>query len=156
MTRPAPGEMAPDFEIVTDRSEPFRLSDHRGKLVVLFFYPTDDTELCTIENQEFSLLAADFAKLGVVLVGISPDSVESHCAFRDKYNLAVTLAADIEHKVVTAYGVWGTKISYGREIIGLTRGTVIVGADGKIARNFLARPVKGHAQKVLDEVRKLV
>jgi peroxiredoxin Q/BCP len=156
MTKPAPGEFAPDFELITDKGEVFRLSFFRGNPVVLFFYPEDDTPGCTIENLEFSLLAQEFEKLGAKLVGISPDSVKKHCDFRDKFNLAVTLAADPEHKAINAFGLWGPKVSFGRHIVGLTRATVLINADGTIAQNFLARPIKGHAAKVLEATRMLV
>jgi peroxiredoxin len=90
----SPGQLAPDFELVTDSYEKFRLSEHLGKAVVLYFYPQDDTEGCTLENIEFTDLMPEFRKLAAVVVGISPDTVEKHCSFRDKYNLGVTLAAD--------------------------------------------------------------
>jgi len=156
MTKPAPGEIAPDFELITDSGEPFRLSAHKGHPVVLFFYPEDDTPGCTIENQEFSVLAPEFAKIGAKLVGISPDSVKKHCDFRDKYQLGVTLAADPDHIAIEAFGLWGPKVSFGRHIIGLTRATILIGPNGKIVQNFLARPIKGHAAKVLDATKALI
>jgi peroxiredoxin Q/BCP len=151
----AQGQPAPDFDLVTDSYQKFRLSEHLGKPVVLYFYPQDDTEGCTLENIEFTDLMPEFSKLGAIVVGISPDTVEKHCSFRDKYNLGVTLAADPERKAIEAYGIWQLKKLWGVEYMGVKRVTVLVGADGKVAGTFLATRIKGHAQKVLDAVRAL-
>lgn len=151
-----PGSPAPDFELVTDSYEKFRLSKHRGRPVVLYFYPQDDTEGCTVENIEFTDLLPDFEKLGVVVVGISPDTVEKHCSFRDKYNLRVTLAADPERQAIEAYGIWQLKKLYGKEFMGVKRTTVIVDADGRVAEVLPANRIKGHAGKVLAAARALL
>lgn len=151
----SPGDIAPDFELITDAYEKFRLSDHLGHPVVLYFYPQDDTEGCTLENIEFTDLMPQFKKLGAVVVGISPDTVEKHCTFRDKYNLGVPLAADPERKAIEAYGIWQLKKLWGTEFMGVKRVTVLVGPDGKVAGVFHATRIKGHAQKVLDAVRAL-
>lgn len=143
------GRKAPDFELPTDRGEVFRLSDHKGKPVVLFFYPQDDTEGCTVENLEFSALAAEFAALGAVLLGISPDTIESHCKFRDKFSLAVPLAADVGEKVTRKYGLWQLKKLWGVEYMGLVRTSFLIGADGKVAGIFKATRIKNHAATVL-------
>ncbi len=156
MTLPLPGSKAADFELVTDRHEKFRLSDHRGHPVVLYFYPQDDTEGCTLENIEFTDEMPEFRKLGAIVVGISPDSVEKHCSFRDKYNLGVTLAADPERKAIEAYGVWQLKKMFGVEFMGVKRLTVLIAPDGKVAEVFHATRIKGHADKVLNATRKLV
>jgi peroxiredoxin Q/BCP len=152
MTTIAVGEMAPDFTLPSDSGDSFTLSAHRGRPVVLFFYPQDDTEGCTIENQEFSSLAAEFASAGAVLVGISPDSVADHCAFRDKYGLSVPLLSDPDRIAIEPYGLWQLKTLYGREYLGLVRTTIIVGADGHIAAVMRATRIKGHAAKVLEAV----
>ena len=151
----APGDVAPDFELVTDRYEKFRLSEQRGHPVVIYFYPQDDTEGCTLENIEFTDLLPEFRKLGARVVGISPDTVEKHCSFRDKYNLGVTLAADPERKAIEGYGVWQLKKLWGTEFMGVKRVTVLVGPDGRVAGVFHATRIKGHAEKVLAAVRAL-
>jgi len=156
MTLPAPGTPAPDFELVTDSYEKFRLSDHLGHPVVLYFYPQDDTEGCTLENIEFTDQMPEFKRLGAVVVGISPDTVEKHCSFRDKYNLGVILAADPERKAIEAYGIWQLKKLWGVEYMGVKRITVLVGPDGKVAGVFHANRIKGHAEKILAATRALV
>jgi thioredoxin-dependent peroxiredoxin len=150
------GTEAPDIELVTDDGESFRLSAHRGHPVVLYFYPQDDTGGCTIENIEFSELNPQFKALGAVVVGISPDTVESHCEFRDKYNLGITLAADPERRTIEAYGLWGPKKTFGREYVGLIRTTVLVDPEGTIAGVWNVNRIKGHAAEVLDATRRLL
>lgn len=156
MTALKAGDLAPDFTLETDRATPFALAAHRGSPVVLFFYPEDNTEGCTIENLEFSRRAADFRDLGVTVIGISPDTVEKHCTFRDKHSLEIPLAADPDRTVIDAYGVWGPKKLYGREYDGLHRTTFLIDADGRIERVWSVRRIKGHAQAVLDTVRELL
>jgi peroxiredoxin Q/BCP len=156
MTLVSPGSLAPDFELVTDSHQKFRLSDHRGHPVVLYFYPEDDTEGCTLENIEFTDQMPEFRRLGVVVVGISPDTVDRHCTFRDKYNLGVTLAADPERKAIEAYGVWQLKKMFGVEFMGVKRVTVLIAPDGKVADVFHATRIRGHAEKVLAAARALV
>jgi thioredoxin-dependent peroxiredoxin len=152
----AVGDKAPDFELPTDRGTVFRLSSHRGRPVVLFFYPEDGTEGCTVENIEFTEKLAEFEALGVAVVGISPDSVEKHCRFRDKHGLKAILVADPEHKAIDAYGVWGPKKLYGRAFDGLIRSSFLVGPDGMIAAAWTVRRIKGHAAAVLEAARQLV
>ena len=155
MARLEKGAKAPDFELITDSGASFRLSEARGQPVVLYFYAEDDTEGCTIENQQFSALVPEFDGLGVKIVGISADTVEKHCRFRDKYSLAVTLAADPEHKAIEAFGVWGPKVTFGHHLIGLIRSTFLVGPDGKIVEAWHVTRIKGHADKVLEATRLL-
>ena len=150
------GSKAPDFELPTDRHEMFRPSTHKGRPVVLYFYPEDDTEGCTLENIEFSDHLPEFGKLGAVVVGISPDSVEKHCSFRDRYNLGVILAADPQRKAIEAYGVWQLKKMFGVEYMGVKRTTFLIGPDGTIAGIFLATRIRGHAEKVLAATRDLI
>jgi peroxiredoxin Q/BCP len=145
----AVGTKAPDFELVTDAGTPFRLSDHRGRPLILFFYPEDDTEGCTIENLEFTALAPEFEKLGLTVLGISPDSVEKHCKFRDKYGLRIPLAADPGHKVTSKYGVWGPKKLFGHEYDGVIRTTFLVAPDGRLASIWKVTRIKGHAEAAL-------
>lgn len=156
MTLIAIGSPAPDFELETDRREKFRLSAHRGHPVVLYFYPQDDTEGCTLENIEFTDLLPEFQRLGVAVVGISPDTVEKHCSFRDRYNLGVTLAADPDRRAIEAYGIWQPKKMFGVEFMGVKRITVLVDADGRIAEVLHATRIKGHADKALAAARALM
>jgi len=155
MTHLKPGDSAPDFTLPRDDGSTVTLSALRGRPVVLFFYPEDDSGGCTDENQEFSALAPDFAARGAELIGISPDPVEKHAKFRAKYGLAIPLAADPQRHAIEAFGLWQMKKLYGREFMGLIRTSVIVGADGTIARIVRATRIKGHAAKMLaalDEV----
>jgi thioredoxin-dependent peroxiredoxin len=137
------GRKAPDFALTTDASQTFRLSEHRGRPVVLFFYPENDTEGCTVENLEFSEHMPEFDRLGVSVVGISPDTVEKHCRFRDKYGLRATLAADPDRKVIRAYAIWGRKKLFGHEYDGVIRTTFLIGPDGKIARIWPVTRIRG-------------
>ena len=151
-----PGDVAPDFALATDAGTVFRLSEQRGHPVVLFFYPDDDTPLCTTEAQTFSGLAYQFAAHGVVVAGVSPNSVASHCSFRDKYRLTVPLIADPEHEAIDRFGVWQLKNRYGRQFMGLVRTTVMIDGDGSIAAVWPNIRVKGHADRVLAAARDLV
>lgn len=156
MPVPPVGSPAPDFELTTDAYERFRLSRQVGRPVVLYFYPQDDTEGCTLENIEFTDLLPEFRKLKAVVVGISPDTVEKHCTFRDKYNLGVPLASDPDHAVIDAYGLWQLKKLWGVEYMGVKRATVVIDAAGKVADVLYATRIKGHAAKVLESLRGIV
>jgi len=139
------GDPAPDFSLETDSGATFQLSAQRGRKVVLFFYPQDDTEGCTVENQEFTHLAPSFEDAGAILLGISPDTVATHQKFRDKYALGVSLAADPDHKAIDAYGVWGEKTNFGKKYMGLIRTTFLIDADGCVAEIWKVTRIKGHA-----------
>ena len=149
------GRKAPDFELPAADGTLFRLSDHKGKPVVLYFYPQDDTEGCTLENQEFSALLPDFEALGAVLAGISPDSIASHCKFRDKFGLTAPLLADTDLRVTKKYGLWQLKKLWGVEYMGLVRTSFLIGPTGKIAGIFKATRIRDHAAKLLDATRAL-
>jgi len=149
------GAAAPNFTLATDSGSDFTLSEQAGKAIVLFFYPKDDTSGCTIENIEFTQLKGEFEAAGVKIVGISPDSVDDHCKFRDKYELGVILAADPDHQAIGPYGVWGEKLNYGKKYMGLSRTTYLIGPDGNIAQVWKVRGVEGHAAKVLEAARAL-
>lgn len=155
MTSIAVGDIAPDFELETDAGVTFRLSSRRGKPVVLFFYPEDNTEGCTIENLEFTQAMPEFEALGIDIVGISPDTMEKHCRFRDKHGLTAPLAADPHRNVIDAYGVWGRKKLYGREFDGLIRTTFLIDGSGTVAAIWTVRRIKGHAAAVLETARAL-
>src|SRR5262249_43939523 len=143
------GEKAPDFALPAENGETIKLSGLKGKPVVLYFYPKDDTSGCTLEARDFTRLAPDFRKAGVEVIGISPDSVESHAKFRKKYDLAVRLAADTEKSTALAYGMWVEKSMYGRKYMGVERSTFLIDAKGRVARSWRKVKVPGHAEEVL-------
>ena len=149
------GDKAPDFELSTDGGDMLKLSRLKTKPVVLYFYPKDDTSGCTMEAKDFSRLAPDFRKAGVEVIGISPDSVESHAKFRKKYDLAVQLAADADKAVANAYGVWVEKSMYGRKYMGVERSTFLIDGKGRIAKSWRKVKVPGHAEEVLAAARAL-
>jgi len=151
----AVGRKAPDFELPAADGSTFRLSEQKGRPVVLYFYPQDDTEGCTLENQEFSALRPEFEASSVVVVGISPDSIESHCKFRDKFGLSVPLLADAGAEVTKKYGLWQLKKLWGVEYMGLVRTTFLIDRKGKIAGIFRATRIRDHAAKVLEAARTL-
>ena len=150
-----PGDLAPDFTLPRDGGGTVSLSAHRGRPVVLFFYPKDDTKSCTLEAISFTERASDFAAAGVELIGISPDSVKRHDRFAKKHELKVTLAADEEKTVINAYGLWVEKSLYGRKYMGVERSTFLIAADGRIARVWEKVKVNGHADEVLEAAKAL-
>jgi peroxiredoxin Q/BCP len=146
------GDKAPDFELPTETGETVKLSKLikvGGKPVVVYFYPKDDTSGCTAEAKDFTRLAADFRKAGVEVIGISPDSPESHQKFARKHDLEVRLAADADKAVANAYGVWVEKSMYGRKYMGVERSTFLIDKSGRIARSWRKVKVTGHADEVL-------
>jgi len=149
------GQKAPGFNLLTEDGQRARLSAFAGAVVVVYFYPKDDTSGCTAEAKDFSRLAPEFASSGVKVIAISPDSVASHKKFKDKHELAVTLAADEDKAVARAYGVWVEKSMYGRKYMGVERSTFLIDAKGKIARVWRKVKVPGHAEAVLAEARRL-
>ena len=150
-----PGDKAPDFTMPTDGNGKVALAQLRGKAVVLYFYPKDDTSGCTAEAKDFSRLAPDFRKAGVEVVGVSPDSVDSHAKFRRKYDLDIKLAADADKAVATAYGVWVEKSMYGRKYMGVERSTFLIDKAGRIAKSWRKVKVPGHAEEVLAAAKAL-
>lgn len=152
----AVGDKAPDFALPDDRGGTFKLSAHRSGPAVLEFYCEDDSGGCVTENQEFSALAPEFAKLGVAVVGISPQDVETHRKFSAKYGFKQALLADPQLQAIKAYGLWEQKKLWGHEFMGVLRVTYLVDGEGKIAGVFKASRIKGHAQKVLEATRELV
>lgn len=146
--RPAAGDKAPPFALPTDDGSTLALKDLKGKPVVLYWYPKDDTSGCTTEACEFRDLFPRFTKGSAVILGASPDSVKSHVKFKQKYDLPFTLLADEDHKVAEAYGVWVEKSMYGRKYMGIERTTFIIGPDGRIARVFEKVKAAGHAAEV--------
>lgn len=155
MTYPAVGSPAPDFTLDSDRGERVTLSALRGRPVVLYFYPKDDTSGCTIESCQFRDLLPRFAASAAFVFGISPDSVASHEKFRDKFELTFPLLADVGHQVADAYGVWQEKSMYGRSYMGVARTTFVIGRDGRIAHVFEKVQPDGHAAEVAEVVARL-
>ncbi|MDO8294884.1 MAG: peroxiredoxin [Caulobacter sp.] len=147
------GAPAPDFELA-GADGPMKLSDFKGKALVLYLYPKDDTSGCTKEAQEFSALAAEFARAGVSLIGVSKDSVASHAKFTAKYDLAVPLGSDPEGAVIERYGSWVEKNMYGRKYMGIERSTFLI-QDGRLARIWRKVKVPGHAAEVLKAAQSL-
>ncbi|WP_448335977.1 thioredoxin-dependent thiol peroxidase [Bellilinea sp.] len=140
---------APDFELLDETGTPRRLSDYRGRPVVLYFYPKDDTPGCTKEACSFRDDYSVYEEAGVVILGVSPDSPKSHAKFKEKYNLPFTLLADEEHRVCELYGAWGRKKFMGREYDGVLRTTFVISADGTILRVFPDVKPEGHSKEVL-------
>jgi len=143
------GIAAPDFSLQTDGGGTISLSALRGRKVVLYFYPKDDTSGCTMEAKDFNVLKPEFDKAGTEIVGVSPDGTASHDKFKKKYGLCFPLAADPDKTMLEAYGVWAEKSMYGRKYMGVERTTYLIGADGTIARVWSKVKVPGHAAEVL-------
>ncbi|NKI59647.1 thioredoxin-dependent thiol peroxidase [Labrenzia sp. PO1] len=155
MSELAVGDVAPDFELEGDGGNRVSLSALKGKPVVVYFYPKDDTPGCTKEAIAFTEQSDAFAKLGVTIIGLSPDTAAKHDKFIAKHNLAIRLGADTEKEVAEAYGVWVEKSMYGKKYMGVERTTFLVGADGKIAEVWRKVKVPGHADAVLEAARAL-
>jgi peroxiredoxin Q/BCP len=145
-----PGKTAPAFNLKADDGSRVRLADLRGRPVVLYFYPRDDTPGCTREACAFRDQHPRLRKLGAVVLGISTDSVESHAQFRDKFRLNFPLLADPDHAVAEKYGAWREKNLYGKKSMGIQRSTYLIDADGKVAKVWKRVNVDGHDQQVLD------
>ncbi len=144
------GKPAPDFELQTDRGEKVKLSDLRGRQVVLYFYPKDDTPGCTTQACGIRDRFADFVSAGAVVLGASPDGVKSHEKFKQKYSLPFTLLADEGHEVADAYGVWGEKKYMGRTYMGVNRSTFVIDENGDVKKVFPKVKPDAHADDVLE------
>jgi peroxiredoxin Q/BCP len=142
------GDAAPPFTLPNQDGTTVSLADLAGQWVVLYFYPADDTPGCTVEACEFTASIKDFAGLNATIYGCSPDSPASHRKFIDKHDLAIGLLADEDHAVLEAYGAWGEKVLYGRKMIGVTRSTVIIDPEGRIAHRWKRANAAGHAASV--------
>jgi peroxiredoxin Q/BCP len=149
------GDLAPDFVLPASGGSTVVLSALKGQKIVLYFYPKDDTSGCTKEAMEFNALKAAFAEAGTLIVGLSADSVASHDKFSKKYDLGFALASDESKATLAAYGVWVEKSMYGKTYMGIERTTVLIGADGRIARIWSKVKVPGHAEEVLQAARSL-
>jgi peroxiredoxin Q/BCP len=144
------GKPAPDFELPTDGGETIKLSELRGKPVVLYFYPKDDTPGCTTQACGIRDAYGEFEKAGAVVLGVSPDSEKSHGKFKSKYELPFTLLADTEHSVAEQYGVWGEKSFAGKKYMGVNRSTFVIDADGNVKRVMHDVKPANHADDVLE------
>jgi peroxiredoxin Q/BCP len=148
-TKLAEGAHAPDFHLPRDGGASVSLKDFKGRKLVLYFYPKADTPGCTLEAKDFSRLESAFTKAGAALLGVSADAVKKQDAFKAKHNLKTPLASDESHGMLEAYGVWGEKSMYGRTYMGISRTTVLIGADGRVIRIWPKVEVEGHAEEVL-------
>jgi len=150
-----PGDRAPAFNLTADDGRKVKLSDFKNKPVVLYFYPKDDTPGCTREACAFRDRRAELEKAGAVVIGVSPDTPESHVKFRDKFSLNFPLLADTDHEVAEKYGAWREKNNYGKTTMGIQRSTYLIGPDGKIARVWPRVNVDGHDAEVLEALEAL-
>ena len=146
------GDAAPDIQVETDTGESFRLSDKKGKRVVLYFYPRADTPGCTVEACEFRDEIKGFGKKGALVIGVSPDKPEAQAKFKAKYDLPFTLLADQDRVAAEAYGVYKEKNMYGKKVMGIERTTFVIGPDGKIEKIYHKVKTKGHAGAVLEAI----
>lgn len=147
------GQLAPDFELPASDGKLVKLSDYRGKHVVLYFYPKDMTPGCTTEACDFRDQHKNFEELDSVVLGVSPDPVSRHEKFIEKYGLPFTLLADEEHEVAEQYGVWKLKKNFGKEYMGIERSTFIIDKDGKVARVWDKVKVSGHVEEALQFIK---
>ena len=149
------GDEAPNITLPLPDGSSTSVSDQAGKILVLYFYPKDDTPGCTTEAQSFTALADDFARAGATVIGVSKDSAARHQKFIGKYGLKVQLASDEDGAICEAYGTWIEKKLYGREYMGIDRATFLVDRDGTLARIWRRVKVSGHAETVLAAAREL-
>ena len=149
------GKKAPAFTLTADDGKKVKLSDLQGSPVILYFYPKDDTPGCTKEACAFRDRKAEMEQLGVKLLGVSPDTVESHGKFRDKYSLNFPLLADPDHAVADKYGAWREKNMYGKKTMGIQRSTYLIDASGKVAKVWQRVQVDGHDEEVLQALKAL-
>ena len=149
------GDAAPAFALEDQDGETRRLEDFRGKNVVLYFYPRDETPGCTIEANDFAKFNSQFEKANTVVIGISKDPMKSHDKFRAKYELPFALASDAETGIAEAFGVWGEKSMYGKTYMGIVRSTFLIDKSGTVVKTWPKVSVTGHAAEVLEAVKKL-
>ena len=149
------GKKVPAFTLKADDGSKVKLSELKGKPVVLYFYPKDDTPGCTKEACAFRDRKAEIEALGAVVFGVSPDSVESHVKFRDKYELNFPLLADVDHKLAEKYGAWREKNMYGKKKMGIQRSTFLIGPDGKLVKVWKSVKVAVHDAQVIEALQAL-
>jgi peroxiredoxin Q/BCP len=149
------GKKAPAFALESSDGGKVKLADLAGQVVVLYFYPRDNTPGCTVEAEGFRDAVPALEKLGATVLGVSKDSIASHCKFRDKFKLTFPLLSDPDGKVLEAYGAWGDKVMYGKKMKGIIRSTVVIDKTGKVARHWPKVSVKGHVDEVVGAVKEL-
>lgn len=147
------GKKAPDFELLSSNAEKVKLSDYKGKSVVLYFYPKDMTPGCTTQACDFRDSYSDFSELDCVILGISTDPKEKHDRFIEKYNLPFLLLVDEEHQVAEMYEVWKLKKNFGKEYMGIERSTFVIDKEGKLVKEWRKVKVKDHVEEVLTYVK---
>jgi len=147
------GKMAPDFSLEATNGETIRLSDLKGKNVVLYFYPKDMTPGCTTEACDFRDQHEQFGEIGAVILGISPDPIELHKKFMEKYGLPFLLLSDEDHSVAEEYDVWKLKKNFGKEYMGIERSTFVIDKEGKVAKEWRKVKVKGHVEEALNFIK---
>jgi peroxiredoxin Q/BCP len=145
-----------DFCLLNQDEVEICLKDLKGKWIVLYFYPKDNTPGCTIEAKEFSELLDEFEKLNAIVIGISPDSPKKHSNFIEKHGLKITLLSDEDKKVIKEFGAWGKKKMYGKEYEGVIRSTFIINPQGEIVQEYKNVKAKGHAKKVLEDLKEII
>jgi peroxiredoxin Q/BCP len=150
------GDKAPDFSLENQAGEKISLKQFEGKWVILYFYPKDNTSVCTLEAVEFTALKEELEKMNAVILGVSPDSAKSHRNFIGKKKLGITLLSDPDHQVIEAYGAWQLKKNYGREYYGVVRSTVLIDPEGKIAYVWPKVKAKGHADMVKAKLEEII
>jgi len=147
------GELAPDFELPASNGEMVRLSDFRGKHVILYFYPKDMTPGCTTEACDFRDYHGEFTDLNAVILGVSTDSLAQHKKFIEKYALPFLLLADENHEVAEKYGVWKLKKNFGKEYMGIERSTFVIDKEGVLVKEWRKVKVKGHVKEALEYIK---
>ncbi|MDF5730231.1 MAG: thioredoxin-dependent thiol peroxidase [Rhizonema sp. PD38] len=149
-------QQAPLFSASDQDGNQVNLTDFLGQWVILYFYPKDDTPGCTVEAKDFTDLSLDFSKLKAKILGVSPDSLKSHCKFINKHNLSITLLSDPEHQIAEAYGAWRLKKFMGREYMGVERSTFLIAPNQTVAHTWLKVKAKSHAIAVLTQLQELI
>ncbi|MBL4891218.1 MAG: peroxiredoxin [Rhizobiaceae bacterium] len=155
MTQITKGDQAPDFNLPTDGDGKFSLSANRDNIIVLFFYPKDDTSGCTMEAIDFTAKLEEFEKLGAKVIGLSPDPVKKHDKFIAKHDLKVTLVSDEEKETLQEYGIWVEKSMYGRKYMGVERTTLMIDKSGTVVEAWHKVKVPGHVDEVLERLKSL-
>jgi peroxiredoxin Q/BCP len=151
---PEPGDVAPAFQGKTQSGETLKLSDYRGRRVALYFYPEDETALCTLQACSLRDGTSRLEEAGVAVIGVSPDDTKSHSDFASHHHLDFPLVADPDKKIMGAYGTWGDKTLYGRLVTGVKRWTFLIGPDGRVV-DVIKRPdVRNHAEQILERFRR--
>lgn len=155
MTELQIGNKAPDFKVAIAENRQLALSELKGKYVLLYFYPKDNTPGCTVEAREFNALLPEFKKLGAEIVGVSKDSLKSHDKFKSLFDLNFYLGSDAECQLCQKYGVWVEKSMFGKKYMGINRASFLIDKEGKIAHIWPNVKVNGHAQEALDKINEL-